>query len=1317
MDAQAMEINNKQENTQPAAPAADGGNPSLGRGLTPEQAAAVGYRGGALLVSAAAGSGKTKVLVERLLSRVDEGANIDDFLVITYTRAAAAELRNRILEEIGKRIEVSRNKRHLRRQSMLCHGAQIDTIHAFCTSILREFGHLADLPPDFRVADESECKLIKADVLNDLLDEKYDAMHHDSNADGGESMDDGFRAVVDALSTGRDDKRLVEIILDIHAKLLSNPNPRAWVEKQIGILATEGVADVSETIWGRRLMEKARSLTEYWISEMSRTMVEMYYYPEFYEAYGDSFNDIVYGIEAFRRALDVSWDETRRFCDVEFPRPQSVTGYDELKDVRIRCRDAIKKCAEVFECTSKEHVEDMQAVAPVLSELLRLVLEFDRVYTDEKRRRGVVDFSDLEHIALSLLVDAETGDKTELARTVSFRFKEIMVDEYQDVNAVQETIFNAVSQDGGNIFMVGDVKQSIYRFRLADPSIFLEKYRRFADVADGAGPVPGGGAKIMLSANFRSRARILDVVNHIFENIMSREFGEMDYTERERLVAGRGESAASGGTLQRKEERGQRKEERGERGVVSDDNVEIYIIDMSAVDRGEDEESPAKTQVEAQFVARRVSELVGGGYMIPDDAGEREVRYSDIVILLRSMQNKAGQYAAALAERGIPVDMPGGEGFFETVEVEAALSLLSVIDNPMQDIPLAATLSGPVFRFTPDDLAEIRAGSRNTDFYSALAKAAASDAKCAEFLDEIESMRSVMQDMPADRFIHFVYNRTGLLGLVGAMLGGERRRENLLMLAEHARAFGQSGYRGLFDFLTYIRGLKDKEIELPGEAASPSDNAVRIMSIHKSKGLEFPIVFLADTSKRFNNADATKPLVMHQTLGIGAVRTDKDRRIEYPTLAQMAVRSALTSEMMAEELRVLYVAMTRAREKLIITAAFEDAEREIEKLKRLSRSGVSPQAMEETKNMAKWIIMPLLKEERRDDRGLSAAGGGTPTCYPRLMLVGTPEESVGTAPQGNPRLTLAEATVGAPPCSRPQDEQLAPAANDSAPRHAEAAIPDTPRSDVEILRERFKFIYPQTMAPDLPSKLTVTELSRKPTTVAIRHTQPPAAVPAASTPYEEESYTPSSLWAVSPTEERGLQPPPPEGASPLPTAYARPGFIMEKSRLTASERGTALHLAMQHVDIRKCSNDNGVRGEIRRLANKGIMTTEQASIVDVRKITRFFKSDIGKRILDAARVEREFKFSLLYPAEYFYPGGGEDKIMLQGVIDCFFEEAGDLTVIDFKTDYVTRDTLAEKIERYTPQIAAYADALERITQKQVRERLIYFFIMEQAFPV
>ena len=1234
--------------------------------FTIEQEAAIRHSGGPVLVSAAAGSGKTKVLVERLLKHVGDGNDIDEYLVITYTRAAAAELRERIHDEISDRIANDSENRRMRRQSMLCRGAPIGTIHSFCTDILRDNANHVNLPPDFRVTDESESRLIKAAILDDVLNEAYETIE----------TSDGFRALIDATSVGRNDRQLVEMILDAHGKLQSDPNPRAWAGKQIERLSNLDVSDLSETIWGKYLIDNIRGGALYWREEIGRLREEMRTYQDFDKAYGPSIDETIADCDAFINALDKGWEEAHHHGEIVFPRPKQISGYDDLKDVRKKCKNGLSKCTDIFACGTDEHIEDMKAIAPAITALLQLILHFDSAYSEEKRSRCVVDFSDLEHLALSLLIDSATGDRTEVARAVSRRFKEIMVDEYQDVNAVQELIFNAVSHEGKNIFMVGDVKQSIYRFRLADPSIFLGKYKSFTEAGSQRPKINEQGSKILLSKNFRSRAGILDFVNFVFERIMSEEFGEMDYTERERLIP-------------------------GTQGASDPEPaVELDIIDMSALENDENGESPAKTQIEARFIAERVCELIDGAYMIPDgQGGERRIEYSDIAILLRSVSGKAWVYAGALSEYGIPSDMPGSEGYFDTIEISAALSLLSVIDNPMQDIPLAAALRGPVYGFSADELAAIRAESQGSNYYNALIKAAETSEKCAAFLREIDSMRARVPDMPSDRFIWHMYNKTGLLGRVGAMRGGVRRRSNLILLVEYARRIEHSGYKGLFGFLTYINGLQDKDAEISGREAVLSQNSVRIMSIHKSKGLEFPIVFLADTSKQFNYRDMQQPLVLHTALGVGLKRTDRQRRIEYPTVARMAIQNKLKAEMLAEEMRVLYVAMTRAREKLIITAALkENRKLEIGNRNIDSARRVSPQILGDIKSTAGWILAALAQHMRIDNGELGNENSEFGIRNSELIGTGwrirfIPADVIqnqsGEPDDLMPEYALPIESDEIRNTEFRKQETLYPrrrarTINQAFEQNEVKLIPD---SLVVQMREQLAFVYPHGVAPDLPSKLTVTELKGRQIDI---DTAQEAARPGFAKPQK--------------TRERRY-------------ASEKPGFIAEKTELSAAERGTALHQAMQYIDFSKCAGAEEVSNELRRLIDKGLLTVRQADAIDPKTIMRFLESDIGKRILKADDVKREFKFSLLSPAGDFFPGGGDDSILLQGIVDCFFNEDGELIVVDFKTDNVTMDSLEEKATGYTPQLAAYSAALERITGKHVKERIIYFFKLDIACVV
>ena len=1181
---------------------------------TPQQQAVIDHKDGPLLVSAAAGSGKTRVLVERLLKKIETGDSIDQFLIITYTRAAAAELRERIVEEISSRLQKSPRDKNLRRQSMLVYVAKIDTIHAFCTDILRENAHHAKLPPDFRVADDTECEMLKSEILENVLNKAYETIE----------TSPGFKSLVDTVSAGRDDKRLALMIPEIHAKLKAIPSPRQWIEKQIQMFNLEDINDAAQTVWGRFLMEKAKKNVSNWLEKMKNLRVSAESHPVFLKAYGPSIDITIESLEKFNTSLTGSWDQAWKNSVVEFPRAGSLTGFDELKELRNRCKDDMKKCAEIFECSSEDHLDDILQSSMEITALFKIISDFDLEFAAEKLRRGIVDFSDLEHLVLDLLIDEKTGEKSPLARSVSKRFKEIMVDEYQDVNAVQELIFNAVSQNGQNIFMVGDVKQSIYRFRLADPTIFLGKYKKFME--DDCGTL------INLSSNFRSSAGVLNAVNTVFSEIMSEEFGEMDYTEREYLIPGRADITCE--------------------TICPTENIphhepapaaEICVIDMS--DAGsDDDENPAKEQVEAGYIAARISNLIDSGYEIPTGQGTfRRAEYGDIVILLRSVHEKAWQYARALRDEGIPFEVQGGDNFFETLEVSAALSILNVIDNPMQDIPLAAALRGPVYQMSADELAQIRAGSKDTDFYTAVVKASENCEKCAAFLEDISALRLVAPEMPADKFIRYMYDKTGFLGKVGALVGGAGRRENLLNLAAHAGRFEQSGFKGLFGFLTIIKGFMEKGKSLTSETAKSDKNAVQIISVHRSKGLEFPIVFFANASKEFNFMDIRKHFVMHPELGIGTSKTDNIRKIEYQTLAKTAIQKKLTDEMKSEEMRVLYVAMTRAREKLIITAVFKDAKKEIEKLDTLGREGITPQILDKAKSMASWL---LLTSFGRQNHNIINA------------------ETITIASKQKPDSIASDKPENHQPISKPDET-------------SGCEIPD--------IGKRLSFVYPHKNASELPSKITVSGLKGRYAENDIE------AMPADYTKNPEKSKRSFTM--------------------------DRPGFVAETKELTAAERGTALHMAMQYIDYEKCESIDTISGQLEHLQKSNILTPKQAEAVDTQKILNFFQSDVGKRIKAANELKREFRFSLLYPAKDFFSGGGDDKILLQGVIDCFFKENGECVVIDFKTDYVTMASLKDKADFYKPQLKAYSEAIERICKKPVKERIIYFFGIDSSVSV
>ncbi|MGI5936033.1 MAG: UvrD-helicase domain-containing protein [Oscillospiraceae bacterium] len=1197
--------------------------------LTPNQELVVKSRGSALLVSAAAGSGKTRVLVERLMSYITDEENprdIDTFLIITYTRAAAAELRSRILEELDKRLAADPGNKRLRRQSALCYGAQIGTIHSFCTRVIRENCHLLGIAPDFKVMEEDRSEEIKALVLEKLLEDAYEDI----------DRDEGFRLLVDTVGAGRDDSHLSEIILSLYKSMQSHAYPRDWAQKQIESMDLSHAADAGDTIWGKHLLGRAVSTADYWIRELDRLLGVIYSNEEnapLAKAYGESIAETADAVRGLCLSLrEGKWDAAARHFPVPFPKLKSLRNFEneELKEYvkarRDACKKDMEKLEELFSDSSSQLIGDMEKTRPAMEALLRLALDFDAAYSREKWRLGLLDFSDLEHLAVRLLVDREKGAPTWLAVELSQKYTEIMIDEYQDVNAVQELIFKAVSNGGRNLFMVGDVKQSIYRFRLADPGIFIDKYLRYSDIEtapEGDSPeslippenpetgssellAPEEGRRILLQENFRSRASVLKAVNHVFRNIMSTELGELDYDDNAELKP-------------------------GAQYPEGDCPVELNILALPEAE-GE-EESPHKTEIEAEYVARKIRELVDTGTMVYEKGVTRPLDYGDIVILLRSPNSSGQTFRRALAARGIPVLAEQGGDFFASLEISVMISLLAVIDNPHQDVPLISVLRSPLFGFTPDELALIRTCDRTGDFYTALKAASQDNPKCRAFLEKLQELREVAPDMSVDALIWHVYTQLDIIALTCAIKDGETGRENLMLLLEYARKFEENGYRGLFRFVAWLRRLAEKGEEPRVGAAKPG-SAVRIMSIHKSKGLEFPVVFLSDTARRFNKNDLRRRVLVHPELGLGPKLTDADRGLEYPTLARKAIKYRLEIENLSEEMRILYVAMTRPKERLFITCALKDPQDLIGKLQESLGRPISPRVLERALSPAHWLIQAALL----DEEGVI-----------KLNIVNTGREAEETGKDAAASL----------PAGSGGDE---PASETSEAAH---------RAYQELARQ-LDFVYPHASVVELPSKLTATEMKGRTIPAEM-------AEEAARLSVDEADFS-----------------------------FRRPDFVKKETPLTGVERGNATHSVMQYIEFSRTGSLEEIEEEISRLAALGHLTEKEARVVDRQAVLDFFRSELGSRVLKADRVLREFRFSILCPAEDFFETEPGEEVLLQGVVDCCIEEEGELTIIDYKTDYVNQSNINERIDLYSGQLRTYAMAMKRITGKPVRQAVIYF---------
>ncbi|MCD7861196.1 MAG: helicase-exonuclease AddAB subunit AddA [Oscillospiraceae bacterium] len=958
--------------------------------FTPAQRAAIESRGGAVLVSAAAGSGKTSVLTERLIRRVEEGEDIDRFLVITYTRAAAAELRERIMAALGRRAAEEPEDKRLRRQQTLCCRAHIGTIHSFCSTLLRENCHHLGLSPAFTVIDEERADAIKSAVLSRLLDRRYEMIEHDPD----------FRLLADTVGAGRDDQRLEKTVLALFEKLRSQPYPEDWAAAQKAELERQDVTDVGQTIWGQELLSALRSEAADWASAMDGAVQEIAAAGgAIAKAYGPSFSETADALRELVRTVSRGWDAARDACKaVPFTRLGGLRGWDDaaLKSrvtaVRAGCKKAIEGfSAGAFSADSARLLRDLRAAAPAMCALLDLTGAFSAAFQAEKNRRGYLDFSDLEHYAAQLLVDKASGAPTWIAVETGQRFAEIMVDEYQDASPVQEMIFRALSDGERKLFLVGDVKQSIYRFRLADPALFLEKYRRYAPAETAA---EGAPKRILLQENFRSRRPVLEAANQVFSTIMSETLGEMDYGADAALRYGTAFYPEGG-----------------------DAPVELAILDAGASD-GE-EEAPEKAELEARYVARRILELMRAGAPVTTPDGARRCDWNDFVILLRAPGARGAVFHRVLAEAGIPVQSRQSGGFFTSLEVTVAVNLLSLIDNPHADVPLISVLRSPVFGFDVDALSAVRAGCRDGSYYDAVRAAAADgDEKCAAFLRLLDTWRALAPDLPLDRLLWRVCVDTDLFAVCAAMRDGDARRANLTRLFTYAQGFTADGRQGVFRFVRYLQTLAEKGAEPPCDSGG---NAVRILSVHRSKGLEFPFVFLCDLSHLFNHSDARECVLMHSALGLGPKFMDSAHGVEYPTVAHRAIERRLAAEMLSEEMRVLYVAMTRAKERLVMTCTWKNAAATLKKV----QNGAPP-------------LPAILRAAPSPDRWIAQAA----------------------PPGGAIRVEIID-NVAAP------EAEPAPAETETAGAE-EAAYAE--------LCETLRFVYPHVAAVVLPSKLTATEL-------------------------------------------------------------------------------------------------------------------------------------------------------------------------------------------------------------------------------------------------
>lgn len=1213
---------------------------------TKEQQQAIDFRKESLLVAAAAGSGKTAVLVERIVSMItgDHPIDIDRLLVVTFTRAAAAEMRARISQRVTKALEENPQDENLVRQMALLNQANIMTIDSFCKKVMEENFHLVQLDPDYQIMDENELNLLITEAMEEVLEEEYDA---------GET---GFLQLADTFGGDKDDAALQELVLKIWRFSRSGTDPEAWISNAAAMYdLNEG--HLEGTAWFAYLRREVREI----LSEAAKLSGDLACliagdvglaaskYADFFAREHGAIAEA-----ASKITEELSYTELKALAEgIEFCRLPTVKAEVSANQPLVRpLRDVYKKMIGKMtgEWLSKDPATVVKLIAEMagpMRELGALTWKFYERLQQKKLEHNRVDFGDLEHYALGILRDP--AGPTEAALKYQARFEEILIDEYQDSNDVQEAILTSVSRDHSNIFMVGDVKQSIYRFRQAKPEIFLGKYKRFKNPA---AEEQADGRKILLYRNFRSRPEVLDGVNRVFSAIMSERAGELDYTQAEALIFG----AAF---------------DQSEKNPV-----EVRLIDGASAPDEQDTEFTELDdlkgiELEAIDVAAQIKKLVGEGRtLIHDDGTVRRLRFRDIVILLRATANASGIFKEALEEAQVPVFSDTGAGYFDSIEIRTVMSLLRIIDNPRQDIPLLAVLRSPLFSFTEDELIKLRTKDRHVLFLECLELAVQEEPKSEaerftrrkvlHFLEQLAAWRQAVIHLPLDEFIWKLYGDTAYLEYAGAMPNGIQRQANLRILFQRAGDYEKTSFKGLYQFIRYIDAMRGKSGDY-GDARIMGENedVVRIMSIHKSKGLEFPVVFLSNCGKRFNKMDQGGDMILHEKLGIAVKHKDPLRGTVEETLPRLVVKSRINEESLSEEMRVLYVAMTRAKERLIITGNVKGLPKKMENWFRkgagLDAGGLSPRMILSESSYLDWIMPVVLNQ--------SLIRGQMETFDESVVHLGDglsfEIDLITRGELAREQIDLEEART--------------------RPFWSGETLTD------ERLISILDYKYPHEKATGLPSKVSVSVIKKR---AIEENPELSDAVPVMDETYEE-----------------------------VKAALPRPEFLKETWELTGADRGTAFHTVMLHLDP-FIETEEAADQAIRALVTREILLPREAEAVNRRKVLNFLRSDLGRRFRQAAKIGqlyREEVFVREVEAKKLVPEWAvADPVTLIGIIDAFFIEEGRIILLDYKTDAVPADSTDFLKTKYQSQIDLYADALAAITGCPVAEAYLYSVSREET---
>ena len=1181
-----------------------------------------------LLVSAAAGSGKTTVMVERILDLIiNDKADLAKMLIVTFTRAAAAEMRQKIQDSLEEHLEKNKDSfTHLREQLDSLNRAQISTIHSFCISIVEENFHLLDIDPTLRTGTDTEINILKEEAVNEVLEKYY------------KELDEPFIKFVETFSGNRNDLKIVDIILDIYNFSRSKTEPETWLNE------TKNMYEINpdyfeKNIWLSTIKDKYKIQLEGYLNLLNRAK-DLCIKDGGPEEYEETINKDIEGLNNLQFLLMTDFD---KFClsidKYKFSRLKSIRGgrkelidkslMDKVKRLRDDYKKGLRDLKKVLDKNGKKvFIEEIINQFPVINVIIEIVKEMSKIYQNKKIKSGLLDFSDLEHYALQVL------ENEKIRNIYKNKYDYIFVDEYQDSNLIQEKIINFIKR-ADNLFLVGDIKQSIYRFRLADPSLFQEKY----DSYDLDWDSDSLDKRVDLNKNFRSNKDILNGVNYLFKNLMSRNFGEIDYNQDAYLYSGIDFPESS----------------------LPD--IDLNILDYNT-DEIEDDDliNLSRIEAEAKLIAKRIKLLIGKEIYLPREEKYKKIEYNDIVILLRSPRFKTDSFQKIFSEENIPLYIDDNSGYFDTMEVKVFLNLLRLIDNKRQDIPLLSVMRSVITDFKEEELIDIRIEHKDVSFYDAIEnyidkKNNKLSFKLKNFMNNLNQWADEARYKKIDEFIWNILLETNFYNICGALFAGEKRQANLNLLVERARKYEKNSTKGLFNFIRYIEKLKGSGSDLgTAKIMAENDDVVRLMSIHRSKGLEFPVLFIADLGKKFNLQDLRDDIILHKDLGIGMKYVDLKNRIALPSLAQLAIKERKKLESLSEELRILYVGMTRAINKLILTGSVNNIRKRSERWLK----GTQLNNLLSSSNYLDWIGSAIIfhndAEILRNITGLDedeininedkSSWNISINNLNELEIKAITDKS--NREEIQERLYYPEKYI----LEKGKDENVARALN---------------------------WEYRYSESSEIPSKLSASDIKNEKEGISL---------------LERIIYREQNLSLL-------------------------PDLNVEKNEFSAAEKGSIMHFAMQHIfPAGKISRENIIK-EINKMIEKELLSKEEAKTININKIINFYKGELGQRLLNADIIEREKAFVLKKRAVDIINdlSDTDEEVLIQGIIDCFFIKDNRLVLIDYKTDRVINGDISSIVKRYRKQLALYTEALESLMKKNVNETYLYLFDLDREILI